>query len=412
MQIDCKFIVRRHADGKSSHTCFIMNQTIPENAQLEFCGHHEYTKRMQPITEVLFDKCEISKVPQGLTKTFPNITSLSIWYSNLRNIDRSDLVEYKKLEKISFCNNEIEFLTGDLFKAFKNLENIAFNGNKLKIIEPTILDGLDNLKIVNFSGNVNYTKFFSVYPKHQPNATLEDVKNELFEKFYQNYQSVKNLVRNFQECIQKLQELNKKLRIENRMLSADNEALNETNQQLRKLSISSFDFNPNLDTKLTSKIDSNSKITNFLKTDQTFMDFKIIIKDHEFPVHKIVLAAQSPTFAELFNVNPAVEYLNLVDISVETFEIILKFLYTDELPGDNGTNFLHLFSAAGQFKIEELKEFAAIKLINHIDAESALEVLNFSEKYEHEELRQAALNIMKNKYPEVELIDFVEDSWM
>jgi len=409
MQIECKFIVRRHADGKSSHTCFVVNQTIPENTELEFCGQHEYKKRNQPITEVLFDKCEITKVPQGLTKTFPNITSLSIWYSNMRNVDKSDLIEYRNLEKISVCNNEIEFLTGDLFKGFKKLENIAFNGNKLKIIEPTILDELDNLKVVNFSGNINYTKFFSVYPKYQPNATLEEVKNELFEKFYQNYQSVKNLVRNFQDCIQKLKNLNKKLKMENKFLNADNEALNETNQKLRKFNLS-FDQNQNSDliintkSNITSKIDDN-KITNFLKTDQTFKDFKITINNHEFPVHKIVLAARSPTLAEILKNNPEVENLNLVDISVEIFEIILKFLYTDEFPGDDGTNFVHLFAAAGQLKIEELKEFAAMKLICHIDAENALEVLNLSNKYGHEELRQAALDEMKKKYPEVGIID-------
>jgi len=59
--------------------------------------------------------------------------------------------------------------------------------------------------------------------------------------------------------------------------------------------------------------------------------------------------------AEIFRNNPEAANLNLVDIPVDIFEIILKFLYTDELPDENETNFVQLFVAANRLQIKELK---------------------------------------------------------
>ncbi|CAG9811163.1 unnamed protein product [Chironomus riparius] len=123
-------------------------------------------------------------------------------------------------------------------------------------------------------------------------------------------------------------------------------------------------------------------------------------------IHKFLLAARSPILAEILKSNPEVENLNLVEISVEIFEIILKFLYTDELPGDNGTIVLHLFAAAEKLKIEKIKNFAGTKLINTIDQENALNILKLSNKYEHEELRQKSFNKVKKMYPKCDFKDF------
>jgi len=133
--------------------------------------------------------------------------------------------------------------------------------------------------------------------------------------------------------------------------------------------------------------------------DESTKDFKIIIDNREFPVHKFLLAARSPTLAEVLRKNSDVQNLNLVDISVEIFEKILK------LPGDQGTDFLQLFSAAGRLKIKELKDYAAKKVINIVGSENALEVLSLSNKYEHDGLMQKAFQEIKKKYPESKFKD-------
>jgi hypothetical protein len=90
---------------------------------------------------------------------------------------------------------------------------------------------------------------------------------------------------------------------------------------------------------------------------------------------------------------------------VEIFEIILKFLYTDELPDDDGTNFLHLFVASGRLKINQLKYFAADKILKNISTLSSVELLKIATKYEHDEMIQKAFQEIKKKYPKIPFKD-------
>jgi len=357
------------------YSCLVRNQQIPENQELNFTGQHESGKTNMDVLYVEFRYCTVTKVPQGLTKIFPNLTSLVIDGSELKKICKNDLVEYKNLKEFKFYRNEIEFLPGNLFEDFKNLEWISFYKNKLKVIEPNILDGLDKLKYVDFSVNPNYGKCYSTIPNSLPNATLDEVKLYLFEKHPKKY------------------ELFKDLRTENQLLKESKLKL-QTEPEQEKLKSS----------ELTDKLQAG--FLNDLKAftqDETTKDFQIQIDDHEFPVHKFLLAARSPTLAEILKNNPEVENLNLVDISVEIFEIILKFLYTDELTDDEGTNFLHLFAAAGKLKIQELMNFAAVKIIQMITEENSLDILKLSNKYNHDEMRFRAFEAFKRKYPNANL---------
>jgi len=372
MEINCTF------DGRSNiQRCFVSHEKISENHELKFTGQHQSGKTNMDVQSVEFNLCTVTKVPQGLTKIFPNLNILKILNSNLENICKSDLVEYKNIKRFNCNENEVKFLPADLFEGFENLEFISFNNNKLDFIEPNILDGLEKLKFVDFRGNSNYKKHLSIAPYSGSKATLDEVKLELFRNYHKKY------------------ELFKDLGTENQLLKESKQKL-QTELEQEKLKSS----------ELTDKTQTGflNDLSTFIQ-DETTKDFQIQIDDQEFPVHKIVLAARSPTLAEILKNNPEVENLNLVDISVEIFEIVLKFLYTDELPGDKGINFIHLFAAAGKLKIEKLKNFAATKLMNQIDDDNALDVLKLSNKYDHEELRREAFKGIKKKYPNVELKD-------
>ncbi|CAG9811182.1 unnamed protein product [Chironomus riparius] len=135
--------------------------------------------------------------------------------------------------------------------------------------------------------------------------------------------------------------------------------------------------------------------------DNSTKDFQVQVKDRTFSVHKFLLAARSPTLAELLKANPEANNLNLVDISVDIFEIILKFLYTDELPGDDGTDFLQIFTAAGTLKIRDLKDYAARKIIEVTDTENAMAIYNFGKQYGHDGMQQKAFEQLKRKYPDI-----------
>ncbi|KAL7013129.1 hypothetical protein ACKWTF_015210 [Chironomus riparius] len=272
--------------------------------------------------------------------------------SKLKKITKNDLIEFKNLQHFWCRKNEIECLPRGLFEGFENLESLTFHQNNLHVISPNIIDGLEKLKLVNFGGNKNYSQFYSTYPGNNSNSSLEDMKAELLANF---------------ECFS----------------DSYAEYLQQKNPQ--------FTYN------LQKGIANDFKA--FINKSKSYSDFTIIIDHFEFPVHKFLLAARSPTLAEILNNNPEASNLNLVDISVEIFEIIRKFLYTDELPGDDGTNFMHLHAAAAKLQIKELQNYAAVKIIEQIDENNALDILKLSNKYDHDEMRFRAFADLKKKYP-------------
>ncbi|KAL7013233.1 hypothetical protein ACKWTF_015281 [Chironomus riparius] len=215
---------------------------------------------------------------------------------------------------------------------------------------------------------------------------LKTTENKLNSENNQLKNSKSKVEKQLQQSISSEKELNLKIR----HLKTVEKNLTVKNQQLEKLKASlAYD------------------LTCYTQNEST-KDFKIIIEYREFPVHKFLIIARSPTLAELLKNNPEVENLNLVDISVEIFEIILKFLYTDELPGDDGTNFLLLFVAAGKLKIQKLVEHAAEKLIDHVDPENALTILPLSVNFKLHDLKVKAFKILKNKFSDVKF----EDEWL
>ena len=346
-----------------------MNQTVSQFCELNIIGRHKEGGTNKEVREVIFGRCKMSKVPKGLTKIFPNMRDLCIWGSTLSAMDKNDLIEYKLLERIDFGDNKLEFLPGDLFEGFENIEEITFNGNFLKIIEPNILDGLKRLKFVDFGNNPNYKRIYSEYPEYKPNASLDEVKSELNCVFIRNIKSFKStVIRNY----------------ENEMFHFQQEHDKEYPQPERNFVHDVYKYTQN----------------------ENFKDFIIKIGIHEFHVHKFLIAARSQTFANLIHNNPHVEKLDLIDIPVQTFEIILNFIYNDEFPLDEvNLDIIRLFAAAGQLKIIDLMNYSARHILKIINEQNALELLRLSNKYEHNEIRQKAFDIIKLRYPKITFKD-------
>lgn len=389
MEIFCEYSYDPCEARRVFYTCFVNEQNIPEDAVLKFTGQHNYGNTNNDVAEVNFSNCNVTKVPQGLTRIFPNMKSLSICGSNLKDLKKIDLIEYKNLEFFGFANNCIEILPGDLFEGFVYLSEISFVGNKLRVIVPNILDGLNNLKLVDFSNNPNYTKLYSEDPETLGNGTLQNVKAELREKYCNNSEIVINANQKYEDEIRAL-----KIAVQN--LTQENQALrnSEAGLQQQFLALNVHDVQKGI----------HSDIENYLQ-DDNFKDFQIIIDEQKFNVHKFLLAARSPTLAEIFLNNPHAESLNLVEISVNIFEKILKFLYTDELPELEDGKYLHLFSTADRLKIEELKDFSAEKILEGMNGDNALEILGFGNKYAHRMLRLKAFEELKKTYPRIEFFD-------
>jgi len=367
MALQCTFSTDIYSDGRIFYSCKIEGQSITASTALKIQGKHEQGKSLKDVKEVIFNGCKLSKIPQGLTALFPFMEDLSVWSSNLRTINKKELREYKFLKRIFICSSNIQYIPGDLFDGFNNLEEISFAGNEIKIIEPTVLDGLRKLRHVNFSRNPNYDMIYSTYPNYRPNATLDGLKKLITNVFLENIKTYKELMR---------AEFAKEM------------------------------FNCDADPRLRNNFFTD--LFNLSRNDES-KDFTINIEHHEFHVHKFILVARSQTLAEIIRNNPMVENLNLVDIPVEIFKKILKYLYTDTFPmNEDILSYINIFAAAGRLKIEELKNFAANQMLNKVNRPNAVEILTLSNKYGHSKLRQKAFNEIKKCYPKL----IFKDHWI
>lgn len=154
----------------------------------------------------------------------------------------------------------------------------------------------------------------------------------------------------------------------------------------------------------------NDDLQKFLSLDE-FKDFKIKINNREFKIHKLIFAARSELFAEMIKANPEAEDLELQDISVDTFECVIEYVYTDKPPRTQ--NLIEVFAAAGLLKIKGLKNIAAGLLIlsinNEADLKNLFKIYNFAHKFEHGKLRLKAFEGIKKQITGSKLMDEPEE---
>ena len=140
------------------------------------------------------------------------------------------------------------------------------------------------------------------------------------------YPNIKEEIQELQVFVRNLGSENKQLKSSVQNLQRSVESLSDENQNLAtNFQNTRTNFQNQID-NLTNHFQKGliGDLRRFMQN-ENIKDFTIIIDEKEYLVHKFLLAARSPTLAETFSNNPGVDSLNLVDISVEIFEIILKF---------------------------------------------------------------------------------------
>lgn len=151
----------------------------------------------------------------------------------------------------------------------------------------------------------------------------------------------------------------------------------------------------------------NNDVEKLLASDD-FKDFDIKIDDNVFTVHKFLLAARSPVFSKLLQEAPDAAEIRVDEISVESFKVILNFVYDEKFP-DDGDNLLEVYAAAAKMEIQQLKEFTASKLLESIDENNALTILKLAKKYESIDLKLMAFDRIKLLFPDKKLKNELAD---
>jgi ATP-dependent helicase/DNAse subunit B len=124
-----------------------------------------------------------------------------------------------------------------------------------------------------------------------------------------------------------------------------------------------------------------------------FSDFKIIVGDKEFNVHKNILSAASDSFAKIFRTRGKSYKIN--DIDEEVFGHLLRYIYTGKAPENLDEVAVKLFEASHCFKIDELKEKCLKKIQMKLSVANALETYNWAYNYDLEVLKMKAWELVK-----------------
>jgi Leucine-rich repeat (LRR) protein len=423
-KITCRYQNSNWTYSEKVYTCSVVDQSIDSQTTQILIGDHSDGKSNGDVLGINFKDCSISKFPRGLTKIFPNLKYFQIASSRLAHISRDCLKEFAKVTFLWLQQNQIAYLPGDLLEDLKDLEVFVAWDSKIELIEPNIFDKATKLKHVNLNGNICINKCFSsVDAKKKNNATLDEIKTELREKYPTWGENVKDLAfdavnsdilkllkkaslkdettKNLQQNNGELQEQeNENIKVNEALVKQLAEQANENKKRIEALERKLAEVE-------TEKEDLKLKSEAFqsVMDNEELKDFTIKTEFEEFKAHKFVLAANSPTFADILKTNVYAECLNLVDVSTKVFRVILDFMYSNELPQSEGVNFIELFYACERLKIEKLKNYAVDKLSDQINSENALEILTLSNKFGYNDLRQKSFEEIKKFFDDEEVND-------
>lgn len=357
----------------------IENQEIP-NSEVKFVRKNLSSKNNKDVNYIRFYNCNMSKIPKWTKNTFSNLSVIEINESNLSAILRQDLSPFKNLKIFDISNTKIESIPGDLFDDTKRIEWVRFAYNKkLEIIEPNLLDNCEHLKRIRFFENADFEILYSIFEESDKKSSLDEVKKAFAERFF-TLSSEK-----LTEFVIKLDKPEEKLK-----------------KFIDRVSI------PALKSKLyilhADTIVKNSKsgfladLKNYTENKDT-RNLKIIVNGYEFMVHKFLFEARCPKIVEVFKKNSNADTLRLTDVSEDIFIIILKFIYTDELPGGSESDYLGIFAAAANLKIEMLKNYASEIIQQNINMYDAVKIHQIAIKYSDYKLADKAFQEVKKKYP-------------
>ncbi|XP_065209111.1 speckle-type POZ protein B-like [Planococcus citri] len=137
-----------------------------------------------------------------------------------------------------------------------------------------------------------------------------------------------------------------------------------------------------------------------IRTDENFSDVTISVNGKNYPAHKLILAARSSVFKAMFTNDMLESQKNNVtidDIKQETFEEMLRYIYTGEMRNLDEWAF-ELFPAADKYDLKELKNACEELLLSKVSTDNVGKILLLADMHNAEELKANALRFIKKNY--------------
>lgn len=137
-------------------------------------------------------------------------------------------------------------------------------------------------------------------------------------------------------------------------------------------------------------------------------DLVLEVGNHQFLAHKDILCEQSTVFKELIkaaSTNGAASTINIPDVDLQTFEIFLRFTYTN-IESDWDVS-IALLELSHRYDHEKLKQSCEKKFRRFLNQDNVVDLLLMAVEFKCEQLEKDASNFIVVKYNEISmLVDF------
>ncbi|KAF8777735.1 Speckle-type POZ protein like [Argiope bruennichi] len=121
-----------------------------------------------------------------------------------------------------------------------------------------------------------------------------------------------------------------------------------------------------------------------LYLEKSLCDVELKTEKKSLFVHKFVLCARSPVFLAMLTSEMKeniTKYIEIEDISVESLEKFLIFLYTDAFEDIEWDTVFELYYAADKYQVERLKLLCSSYLVENVDCDSVCELLTLADRH-------------------------------
>ncbi|XP_044575300.1 speckle-type POZ protein-like [Cotesia glomerata] len=117
-------------------------------------------------------------------------------------------------------------------------------------------------------------------------------------------------------------------------------------------------------------------------------DVTINIENKKIKAHKVILMARSPVLAAMFTHDMSEKKSNevfITDISSDTFEKLLQYIYTDQV-SDLDSIAGDLLEAADKYQLQSLKKKCEESLCKSLRPDNLISMMNFAERHNAENM--------------------------
>lgn len=149
MEVSCDILT-----GENLYALFIRYIDTSQNRISSFSSHNTQEKR-DIVTHIIFYRGILPTFPSELSELFANLKCIDIFDCGMMVITKENLKNFPKLEKLKLEGNKLKYLPGDLFEFNPKIASLSFLDNQIDGIGGELIDELEKLIEADFMGNVS-----------------------------------------------------------------------------------------------------------------------------------------------------------------------------------------------------------------------------------------------------------------